>query len=121
MYELELTPAGKVHPAPLGTVRIRHKQPEADTATESVFPMASASAASFADASQDLRFAFAVAAFADVLRGGATWSLDDIRAQAAASSGDDKDRSELVTLIDRARGLKPATKTIATDSAAIAK
>jgi Ca-activated chloride channel family protein len=117
MYEVELTPTGKVHPAPLGTVRIRHKQPDADTATEDAFAMASAPARSFAEASQDLRFAFAVAAFADVLRGGATWSLDDIRAQAVASSGDDKDRTELVSLIDRARALKPATKTIATDAA----
>ena len=61
-------------------------------------------------ASPDLRFAFAVAAFADVLRGGAEWSLGDIRALAQGAAGDDKDRIELVTLIDKARSLRPETK-----------
>ena len=61
---------------PFGVVRIRHKQPEADTAIEDAFAMQAAPAPSFAAASPDLRFAFAVAAFADVLRGGADWSLD---------------------------------------------
>ena len=115
MYEVELTAAAKARPAPLGTVRIRHKLPEADTATEAAFQMKGAPASSFAKASADLRFAFAVAAFADVLRGGAEWSLDDIRSHAAATAGTDKDRSELVTLIDRARSLRGTNKQIATD------
>lgn len=121
MYELELTPAAKARPAALGTVRIRHKQPEQKTATESTFAMTGAPAATFASASADLRFAFAVAAFADVLRGGSETSLDDIRAHAAATAGTDKDRTELVSLIDRARQLRgpaPQTKQIATDPAA---
>jgi Ca-activated chloride channel family protein len=118
MYEVELTPAGKAHPGPLGAVRIRHKLPEAATSTEDAFMMAGSPAATFADASADLRFAFAVSAFADVLRGGATWSLDNIRYQAVAASGasDDKDRAELVKLIDKARALKPQPKQIATDA-----
>ncbi|HEY5920456.1 MAG TPA: YfbK domain-containing protein, partial [Kofleriaceae bacterium] len=108
--------------APLGTVRIRHKQPEANAATESTFPMASGPATSLASASRELRFAFAVAAFADVLRGGAEWSLDDIRAHAAAAAGTDKDRAELLALIDRARALRGNTNQVAKDpSASIAR
>ena len=72
----------------------------------------------FAAASPDFRFAFAVAAFADVMRGGETWSLDDIRAVAAATAGAIKDREELVSLIDKARALRGQQKTIATDTAA---
>ncbi|HEY5946939.1 MAG TPA: von Willebrand factor type A domain-containing protein [Kofleriaceae bacterium] len=118
LYEVQLTAAAKAHPGPLGTVRIRHKQPEQDTATESSFAMTAPPAPSLAAASPELRFAFAVAAFADVLRGGAEWSLDDIRAHAAAAAGKDKDRNELLSLIDRARSLRGQTNHVATDPAA---
>jgi hypothetical protein len=96
-------------------VRIRHKQPEQDTATESAFAMSAPPAASLASAGNELRFAFAVAAFADVLRGGAEWSLDDIRAHAAAAAGTDKDRNELLALIDKARALRGDTNKVAAD------
>jgi Ca-activated chloride channel homolog len=118
LYEVELTAAAKARPGALGTVRIRHKQPDADAATEAAFTMASAPASSLAAASSELRFAFAVAAFADVLRGGAEWSLDDIRAHAAAAAGNDKDRNELLALIDKARKLRGDTNHVATDPAA---
>jgi Ca-activated chloride channel family protein len=122
LYEVELTAMAKAKPSPLGTVRIRHKLPEADTATEAAFVMPRGPAATFASAPADLRFAFAVAAFADVLRGGAEWSLDDIRSQAAGAAGNDKDRTELLTLIDRARSLRGTSKQIATDpKAAVAR
>jgi Ca-activated chloride channel family protein len=110
LYELELK---TTTPGPLGTIRIRHKQPEADAATESAFAMAQSPAPSFAAASPDLRFAFSVAAFADVLRGGATWSLDQVRDISIAAASDDKDRNELISLIDRARKLAPPTQTVA--------
>jgi Ca-activated chloride channel family protein len=77
--------------------------------------MAAPPAASFDAASPDLRFAFAVSAFADVLRGQADaqrWSLDAIEAVARATAGDDADRHELVALIGKARQLRgPAMKT----------
>ncbi len=110
LYELELQP--NVHGS-LGLVRIRHKAPDGTDSRESQFPMAAAPAPTFAQASPDLQFAFAVAAFADVLRDGPdakTWSLDAIRTIAAASAGADHDRSELVSLIDRARQLRGGTK-----------
>jgi Ca-activated chloride channel family protein len=62
-------------------------------------------APAFANASADFRFAFAVAAFADILRGGADaehWSLASVRDMANAAAGSDKDRLELVGLIDKA-------------------
>ncbi len=62
-------------------------------------------ASDFAHASADLRFAFSVAAFADVMRGGATWSLEDIR-QIANDAASNNDRKELVGLIDRAMCLR---------------
>jgi len=105
LYEVELTDKGRLSNAPLGGVRIRHKQPRGEKATEAAFPMVGGPAASFANAPVDLRFAFAVAAFADVLRNGQDaehWDLAKIRDYARAAAGDDDDRKELVALIDRA-------------------
>ncbi len=111
LYELELADASK----PLGTLRIRRKLPEAETSSEEAYAMAAPPAASIKDAAPDLRFAFAVAAFADVLRGNedaAHWSLDEIDAL-ARSAATDKDRVELVSLIERARGLRAPAATVA--------
>jgi len=109
LYEVELADPTL---APLATVRIRHKQPEADAAVETAFAMASAPAADFAHASPDLQFAFAVAAFADVMRGGATWSLEDIRALANTNAFS-SERKELVSLIDKAMALRGKDATVA--------
>jgi hypothetical protein len=70
--------------------------------------------ASFANASQDFRFAFAVAAFADVLRGGQDaehWSLESIRDLAQRAAGTSAERKELVSLITRAIQIKGRTAT----------
>ncbi|HET7501695.1 MAG TPA: VWA domain-containing protein [Kofleriaceae bacterium] len=109
LYEIELTARGKAGNAPLGGVRIRHKQPRGEKATEAAFPMIGGPAATFAAAPADLRFAFAVAAFADVLRNGQDaehWSLAQIRDLARAAAGNDPDRKELVGLIERASALR---------------
>jgi len=53
-----------------------------------------------------------VAAFADILRGGQDaehWSLAQVRDLAAAASGNDGDRKELVGLIDKAIAIKNRT------------
>jgi Ca-activated chloride channel family protein len=116
MYEIELTAAGRMSPAPLGIVRIRHKAPEGTTATEATFAMTSAPAPSFDSASADLRFAFAVAAFADVLRGADEakgWSLDRIAQVARDAQGNDPDRAELISLIEKARSLRGTPATVA--------
>ncbi len=78
--------------------------------------MASAPVPAFEAAPTDLRFAFAVSAFADVLRGADEakgWSLDKIAAVAREAAGDNADRAELVTLIERARSLRGTTATVA--------
>ena len=109
LYEIELAAKAKLTNAPLGGVRIRHKQPRGEKATEAAFPMVGGASAAFASAPSDLRFAFAVAAFADVLRNGQDaehWSLPQIRDLAKAAAGDDTDRKELVGLIDRAIKLR---------------
>jgi Ca-activated chloride channel family protein len=112
LYEVELTAAGKQGKAPLGGVRIRHKEPRGETATEAAFPMIGGPAASFANSSADFRFAFATAAFADVLRGGTDaehWSLASIRDMAKAAAGENEDRRELVSLIERTMTLTGRT------------
>jgi Ca-activated chloride channel homolog len=115
MYEVELTALGKKGASSILTVRTRHEAPEAERASEpaveQAFPMpVSALAASFAEASADFRFAFAVSAFADILRKSEDaehWNLTEVRELAMAAGGGDgsEERRELVALIDRARSL----------------
>jgi Ca-activated chloride channel family protein len=112
LYEIELTAAGKQQNAPLGGVRIRHKAPNGEKATEAAYPMIGGPAASFANSSADFRFAFATAAFADVLRGGQDaehWSLAEIRDMAKAAAGENADRRELVSLIEKTMTLTGRT------------
>ncbi|MBL0219690.1 MAG: von Willebrand factor type A domain-containing protein [Myxococcales bacterium] len=114
LYEVELTAEGKQTAAPLGGVRIRHKAPNGEKATEAAYPMTGGPAASFANSSSDFRFAFATAAFADVLRGGQDaehWSLADIRDMAKAAAGDNAERRELVSLIEKTMTLTGRTAT----------
>ncbi|HEY4242674.1 MAG TPA: von Willebrand factor type A domain-containing protein [Kofleriaceae bacterium] len=109
LYEIELTDAGKASPAPLAQLRIRWKPSITAEAIERTFAMASAPASELAAASPDLRFAAAVAAFADVLRGqedAKQWSLASIEALARDAAGADPDRVELVSLIEKARQLR---------------
>ncbi len=109
LYEVELSAKGKQAQAPIGAIRIRHKEPTGTTATEAAFPMVGGPAVSFANSSTDFRFAFAAAAFADVLRGNEdaeNWSLANIRDLAKLAAGDNADRKELVGLIDQAIAVK---------------
>ena len=111
LYEVQLT-AAATPATPLGRVQVRHKRPEAgpaSAATEASFAMKGGPADRFDTAPADLRFAVAVAAFADVLRGGedaARWSLAEIAAVARANAGGDPARRELVAMIERARALR---------------
>ncbi len=116
LYELEWkdgitadqTPADVV---PL-VVRVRHKAPRGTTATEAVFKFEPRNlVGQFGASNNDLRFAFAVAAFGDVMRGGADardWKLEEIRAIAHGAAGADLDRAEFLRLVDRAIELKRA-------------
>jgi Ca-activated chloride channel homolog len=112
VYEIELKEtmtADVTADDALATVRIRHKAPEGKDATEAAFTLTSRQlGGAFDGAASDFRFAFAVAAFAEVLRGSEDaehWSLAEIRAIADAAAGADPDRKELVALIDKAIAL----------------
>jgi Ca-activated chloride channel family protein len=106
------------------TVRIRYKDPLAsESASESAFPMDPvAIAPSFSRAPDDLRFATAVAAFADVLRRAkvaTSWRLEDIAGIAESAAGDDEDRREFAGLVRQAArmtaeaGVRPAMGSVA--------
>ncbi len=112
LFEVELQPSSD-KALPMATVNVRHKAPKGTAAEEASYRFQAGNhAATFEGASADLRFAFAAAAFADVLRGGEEaegWNLADIEKMAAAAAGDDADRKELVALIAKARSLKSGT------------
>lgn len=67
MYELVLVPGSDAQE--VATVRIRHKEPDGYKATESAFPLRRMELkGKLVDASHDLQFSTAVAAFAEILR-----------------------------------------------------
>jgi Ca-activated chloride channel homolog len=117
MYELELTEQGKRTGEALASVRIRWKVPGSKPGTkasETAFPMIGGPAKAFASAPADLRFAFAVAAFADVLRNGVDaehWALADLRDIAKGATYGLDDRTELVALMNKAIALKERVAT----------
>ena len=105
VYEVELTDAK----AALGTVRIRAKTPSGTEAAEQAFAFEQRMLRSTLDtASTDFRFALAVAATADVLRGSPSaqgWNLATVQKLAEGSTEGNSDREEFVKLVTRARGL----------------
>ncbi|HYO65511.1 MAG TPA: VWA domain-containing protein [Archangium sp.] len=107
LYELELKPgAGEG----LATVRLRAKRPRGETASEHAYRFpARALAASFPEASADLRFATAVMGAAELLRRSPhaeRWSFDQVLdiARGATPAGN-AEREEFVSLLKRARSL----------------
>jgi Ca-activated chloride channel family protein len=105
MYEVELTG----EKAPLGTVRIRAKAPNGTEAAEQAFPFEQKMMRATLDtASTDFRFALAVAATADVLRGSPSaqgWNLATAQKLAEGATDGNSDREEFVKLLTKARGL----------------
>ncbi|MCY1078520.1 vWA domain-containing protein [Archangium lansingense] len=105
VYEVELTG----EKAPLGTVRIRAKAPNGTEAAEQAFPFEQRMMRATLDgASADFRFALAVAATADVLRGSPSaqgWNLATVQKLAEGAVEGQADREEFTKLVARARGL----------------
>ncbi|WP_417308383.1 YfbK domain-containing protein [Devosia sp.] len=97
----------------IGYLKLRYKQPEASESQLIEMPIAEdIAAASLAAASDDSRFAAAVAAFGQKLKGsvyGGTMRWNEIRALAQGARGEDEAgyRAEFVQLIDLARALEP--------------
>ncbi|GEM_PF-239567 len=125
----ELTPAGSnaarlpplrygATPAPggrareLADLRLRYKLPEAMQSTLIDTPILATSATT--RPSSALRFASAVAGYANLLRGGSGldgWDWEQVRATANAARGKDPDglRGEFIALIDQAQALTVPT------------
>ena len=92
------------------TVRLSYKQPEAEQSTESRFSV-SDSGLAFEEASEDFRFAAAVASFGMLLRdsqykGDASFASVIATAQKSLANDPDGYRSEFVHLAKVAGGLK---------------
>ncbi|HHH28113.1 MAG TPA: VWA domain-containing protein [Polyangiaceae bacterium] len=89
------------------TLRVRHKQPHGDEATEQVFHLDRSHVyASFEDAHRSLRFATAAAGFAEVLRESPYaegWTLDRVAAIATSASDGTEVSNQLAELARRAR------------------
>jgi len=108
LYEVELLPAATQD---LATVRFRYKQPQGDTAAEFETKVgAQALAGSLDGAAPDLRFATAVAEYAEILRGSKHSEgkrfADVLRLVDGTVPADD-DRKEFRTLVDRASTMVP--------------
>ncbi len=102
----------RVRAAELGYVKIRYKLPKSDTSRLISTPIDQrAEVNSFAAAPQDARFAAAVAAFAELLRGGkhsGSFTYDDVLKIALASRGKDEFgyRSEFVQMVRAAKSAR---------------
>ncbi|MCY1003501.1 von Willebrand factor type A domain-containing protein [Myxococcus sp. MISCRS1] len=110
LYEVELVKGARES---LATVRVRAKAPNGTEASEQAFPLErSLLRDSLEAASPDFRFALAVAATADVLRGNPAaegWSLATAQKLAEGAVGGDADRAEFVRLVTQARALSGAS------------
>lgn len=97
----------------LAWLRLRYKKPDGDTSRLLEFPLHKADIKAASNTSEDWRFAAAVAAFGQQLKGGKYLGLFDwpaIRQMAVNARGDDKFgyRREFVELVDKAIGLSTA-------------
>ncbi len=93
-------------------VKIRHKLPKADTSTLQTFPVGPAQDHSLKRATDDMRFAAAVAAVGQKLRGDsylADFSYDEAIKLASGAKGDDDNgyRAEFIQLVRLAKNLQP--------------
>jgi Ca-activated chloride channel family protein len=91
------------------TVKLRYKEPGGDTSRKVEFVLRDAGAG-FAQASQDFKFAAAVAAFGMALREAPPpVALADVIAWARAGLGSDAGgyRAEFISLVGRAQQLEP--------------
>ncbi len=96
----------------LANVRVRYKQPNADTSSLLEYPIKATSAVAFEKASADFRFAASVAAFGQLLRGGKyvdKFGFEEVAqlAKGALSKDADGYRREFVSLVSLADSLTP--------------
>lgn len=106
LYEIE--PVSSASGGGLGILRVRYKKPDQDQSAQLELALPDGRG-SLANASGDLRFAAAVAAYGMILRGSehkgrADWKL--VLDLARGAAGDSDRRAEFVTLAEKASGLK---------------
>ena len=95
----------------LAFVKLRYKPAQSNVSREITRPiLRSAIRGAFSDASNNLKFASAVAGFAQILQGGehtGQWGFNEVLSLARQSRGDDPHgyRAELVTLVELAHSL----------------
>ncbi|WP_242108081.1 vWA domain-containing protein [Luteimonas aquatica] len=107
-YGTEAGPATGAKAGELAELRLRYKRPGEQTSQLIATPILRS--ALRAQPSPTLRFAAAVAAYADALRGGthlANWNWGDIAREARGALGEDRtqQRAEFVQLVEQARAL----------------
>jgi Ca-activated chloride channel family protein len=108
LYELVLTDKEVNN---LGTVRVRHKEPQGAKAKEQAFLLTRGDLrGSVREASKDFQFATAVAGFAEMLRGSEyakdlSFELIEEIAKGATIAGQ-QDRQEFIDLVKKAKSLK---------------
>ena len=108
-YGADETAPGTAHEGEFATVAIRYKLPDAETSTEIARHVTADDAAPGAAAApEDVRFAAAVAAFGQLLRGGrytGDYGFDDVIAAAQAARGEDPFgyRAEFLSLVRLAK------------------
>ena len=105
-YDVKVAPQASNANGEMAHLRLRYKLPGTDTSKLVETPILASSLT--ARPSQSLRFASAVAAYADLLRGGkhvGDWTWNDVGAAAHASVGEDRYglRREFVELVTQAR------------------
>lgn len=113
---VEATPMMPTTADEIGFLKLRYKLPDGDTSTLVEQPITRADAVNeLAQADDDSRFAAAVAAFGQKLKGSnyGEMSWNDIRALAQGARGTDENgyRAEFVQLIDMAKSLVPEAET----------
>jgi Ca-activated chloride channel family protein len=108
LYELVLTDKDVNK---LGTVRVRHKEPQGAKAKEQAFTLTRGDLKdSIQDASKDFQFATAVVGFAEILRGSKyannlSFDLIEEIAKGGTLAGQ-QDRQEFIDLVKKAKALK---------------
>lgn len=105
-YQKESTLLPPSNSGELMTVKLRYKKPDSDTSIPVSFP-ATDGKRTFADATEDLRFAAAVAGFGMLLRSSehvGSWTMSNVQQTAEGSKGRDPHglRTEFVEIVRRA-------------------
>lgn len=107
-YELKLADDPPAD-AKVATMRVRYKQPDGSTSTETSRQLALAeSRTTFEQASADFRFAAAVAEYAEILRHSKHSQgvrFEDVLGIVRHTAGDNAERLEFIELIERAQSL----------------